>query len=169
GVVGQKHGFDPEATGTENLFLQGEFYAIARGELTGRVRDSLERFGLADAADRQAKTYSGGLQRRLDVAMGLLHRPAVLFLDEPTTGLDPEARADMWREIERLSEEEHMTILLTTHYMEEADRLASAVAIVDRGHVVAEGSPEELKRDLEGDTIQIELDDAASAPADVLA
>jgi ABC-2 type transport system ATP-binding protein len=139
GVVGQKHGADPEATGRENLLLQGEFHGIAGAQLRERVADSLERLGLADAADRQAKTYSGGMQRRLDVAMGLLHRPQVLFLDEPTTGLDPEARAEMWREIERLAGEEQMTILLTTHYLEEADRLASRLAIVDRGRIVVEG------------------------------
>jgi ABC-2 type transport system ATP-binding protein len=157
GVVGQKHGLDPEATGRENLVLQGELYGITGRELRGRAAESLERFGLADAADRQAKTYSGGMQRRLDVAMGLIHRPRVLFLDEPTTGLDPEARAEMWREIERLANEEQMTILLTTHYLEEADRLASQLAIVDRGRIVAEGTPDELKAELEGDTIQVEL------------
>ena len=159
GVVGQKHGLDPEATGRENLVLQGELYGITGRELRRRAAESLERFGLADAADRQAKTYSGGMQRRLDVAMGLIHRPQVLFLDEPTTGLDPEARADMWREIERLAREEQMTILLTTHYLEEADRLASQLAIVDRGRIVAEGTPHELKSELEGDTIHVELVD----------
>src|SRR3954454_16297869 len=159
GVVAQRHGLDPEATGRENLTLQGEFYAITGADLRGRVGDALERFGLADAADRPAKTYSGGMQRRLDLAMGLIHRPRVLFLDEPTTGLDPEARADIWHEIERLARDERMTILLTTHYLEEADRLASQLAIVDRGRIVAEGSPDELKRELEGDTIQVEVGD----------
>jgi ABC-2 type transport system ATP-binding protein len=165
GVVGQKHGIDPEATGTENLVLQGELYGITGGELRRRVAAALERFGLADAADRQAKTYSGGMQRRLDLAMGLIHRPQVLFLDEPTTGLDPEARADIWREIERLARDERMTILLTTHYLEEADRLASQLAIVDRGRIVAQGTPDELKSELEGDTIQVELVDAQDAAA----
>ena len=160
GVVGQKHGCAPEATGRENLVLQGEFYGISGRELRARVAESLERFGLRDAADRPVKTYSGGMQRRLDIAMGLLHRPQVLFLDEPTTGLDPEARVEMWQEIERLAQQERMTILLTTHYMEEADRLASRLAIVDRGRVVVEGTPGELKSGLRGDTIQIELDDA---------
>jgi len=163
GVVGQKHGADPEATGRENLILQGEFHAIAGGELRRRVAESLERFGIDTAADRPVKTYSGGMQRRLDVAMGLLHRPEVLFLDEPTTGLDPEARAEMWQEIERLADEEQMTILLTTHYLEEADRLASQLAIVDRGRIVVEGPPEQLKRELRGDTIQVELTDAYDA------
>ena len=160
GVVGQKHGADPEATGRENLVLQGEFYGITGRELRQRVAQSLDRLGLADAADRQVKTYSGGMQRRLDIAMGLLHRPSVLFLDEPTTGLDPEARVEMWREIERLAGEEQMTILLTTHYLEEADRLASRLAIIDRGRVVAQGTPDQLKRDLNGDAIQIQLAEA---------
>src|SRR3954468_5260941 len=165
GVVGQRHGLDPEATGRENLTLQGEFYAITGADLRGRVGDALERFGLADAADRPAKTYSGGMQRRLDVALGLLHSPQVLFLDEPTTGLDPEARAVMWGAIERLAREERMTILLTTHYLEEADRLASQLAIVDRGQIVARGTPDELKAELEGDAVQVELasEDGAAA------
>src|SRR5512133_1644375 len=156
GVVAQRHGLAPEATGRENLTLQGEFYAITGADLRERV---------ADAADRPAKTYSGGMQRRLDLAMGLIHRPRVLFLDEPTTGLDPEARADIWHEIERLARDERMTILLTTHYLEEADRLASRLAIVDRGRIVAEGSPDDLKSQLEGDRIQVELVDAHGAAA----
>jgi ABC-2 type transport system ATP-binding protein len=159
GVVGQKHGFDPEATGRENLALQGEFHAINGRELRARVHGLLERFGLSDAAERQAKTYSGGMQRRLDVAMGLLHRPHVLFLDEPTTGLDPQARAEMWQEIEGLAGEEQMTILLTTHYLEEADRLASQLAIVDHGRIVVQGSPEHLKSELPGDVVNPSLDD----------
>ena len=165
GVVGQKHGNDPDATGRENLVIQGEFYGLTGGELKRRVAESLERFGLAGAADRRVKTYSGGMQRRLDVAMGLLHRPQVLFLDEPTTGLDPEARAEMWAEIERLAREEGMTILLTTHYLEEADRLASRLAIVDRGRIVARGTPNQLKSELQGDTIQVELADGDGAAA----
>jgi ABC-2 type transport system ATP-binding protein len=159
GVVGQKHGADPEATGRENLTLQGEFYGITGPERRRRVAESLERFGLADAANRQVKTYSGGMQRRLDVAMGLLHRPRVLFLDEPTTGLDPEARVEIWQEIERLARQERMTILLTTHYLDEADRLAATLAIVDRGRIVAQGTPDELKGELRGDAIQLELRD----------
>jgi ABC-2 type transport system ATP-binding protein len=162
GVVGQKHGIDAEATGRENLVLQGEFYGLTGRELRRRVSESLDRLGLADSADRQAKAYSGGMQRRLDIALGLLHRPRVLFLDEPTTGLDPEARVEMWAEIERLAAEEGMTILLTTHYMEEADRLAAELAIIDSGRVVARGTPDELKSALTGDTIQIQL-----APGDI--
>jgi ABC-2 type transport system ATP-binding protein len=153
GVVGQKMGADREATGRENLVLQGELYSIP--DLKARVDEALERFDLP--GDRLVKTYSGGMQRRLDVALGLLHHPQVLFLDEPTTGLDPEARAQMWDEIARLAREERMTILLTTHYLEEADRLASRLAIVDRGRIVARGTPDELKSELEGDTIHVEL------------
>src|SRR5665647_3577678 len=126
--------------------------------LEQRVDTLLERFGLADAARRVTRTYSGGMQRKLDVALGLVHRPEVLFLDEPTTGLDPEARTDMWSEIERLTGEEGLTILLTTHYLEEADRLARRLAIVDQGKVVAQGSPDELKSELHGDAVHIELD-----------
>jgi ABC-2 type transport system ATP-binding protein len=155
GVVGQQHGTDPDATGRENLVLQAELYGL---RTHARVDELLERFGLTEAAGRRVKTYSGGMRRRLDVALGLLHAPRVLFLDEPTTGLDPEARAAMWAEIERLADEEGMTILLTTHYLEEADRLASQLAIVDRGRIVARGTPDELKAQLEGDAVQVEIE-----------
>ncbi len=159
GVVGQKHGSDPNATGRENLVLQGEFFGITGRDLKQRVATALERFELVDAADRQVRTYSGGMARRLDIAMGLLNRPKVLFLDEPTTGLDPEARALMWRYIEQLASEEQMTIWITTHYMDEADNLSAQLAIVDRGRIVTQGSPDELKRQLSGDAVQIELEE----------
>jgi ABC-2 type transport system ATP-binding protein len=165
GVVGQKHGLDPESTGRENLEMQAEIYGLTGATRRERVAQLLERFGLAEAAGRIAKTYSGGMQRRLDVALGLVHQPKVLFLDEPTTGLDPEARVELWREIERLAGEEEMTILLTTHYLEEADRLAARLAIVDRGRIVAEGTPDELKSELRGDTIQVELLESANGDA----
>jgi ABC-2 type transport system ATP-binding protein len=165
GVVGQKHGLDPEATGRENLEMQAEIYGLTGAARQQRVKELLERFGLIEAAGRIAKSYSGGMQRRLDVALGLVHRPKALFLDEPTTGLDPEARAELWREIERLAGEEEMTILLTTHYLEEADRLAARLAIVDRGRVVAEGTPEQLKSELRGDTVQVELVQSANGDA----
>jgi ABC-2 type transport system ATP-binding protein len=162
GVVGQRIAVDPDATGRENLTLAGRVHDLGGGALRSRVDELLERFGLVQAADRLARTYSGGMQRKLDLAMGLIHRPKVLFLDEPTTGLDPEARAELWAEIERLTRAEGMTILITTHYLEEADRLASQLAIVDRGRVVAAGSPEELKSELRGDAIVVELADGAS-------
>jgi ABC-2 type transport system ATP-binding protein len=157
GVVGQKTGATPEATGRENLMMQGEIYGLTRQALRRRTRELLDRFELAEAADRPTSTYSGGMRRRLDLALGLVNRPRVLFLDEPTTGLDPEARASLWLEIERLTGEEEMTILLTTHYLDEADRLADQLAIVDRGQIVAQGAPEALKSELHGDAIHVEL------------
>ena len=160
GAVGQKSAVDREATGRENLVLQGHLYGVGGRAATRRADELLEHFGLAEAAGRLTRTYSGGMQRKLDIAMGLIHRPKVLFLDEPTTGLDPEARADMWAEISRLTSEEGLTILLTTHYLEEADRLARRLAIVDRGRVVAEGTPDELKGQLHGDAIHVELVEA---------
>jgi ABC-2 type transport system ATP-binding protein len=163
GCVAQKSGVDVNATGRENLVLQGRFHGLAGSDLHARARALLDRFGLTPAADRQARTYSGGMQRKLDVAMGLVHRPAVLFLDEPTTGLDPEARAGLWEEIRRL-EADGLAILLTTHYLEEADRLAARLAIVDQGRIVAEGTPEALKAELRGDAIHVELDSAAAGP-----
>ncbi len=157
GVVGQKNGVDPDATGRENLQLQGDFYGIPSRRLRARIAELLERFNLTEAADRLVRTYSGGMQRKLDVAIGLINDPSVLFLDEPTTGLDPEARADMWLEIERLARDDGVTVLLTTHYLEEADRLASQLAIVDLGRVVIAGTPEQLKSELHGDTLVVEL------------
>ena len=164
GVVAQRSGADPTATGRENLILQGRLYGLRGDAVRARADELLSHFGLTEAAGRLVKTYSGGMQRRLDVALGLMHRPAVLFLDEPTTGLDPESRAAMWQEITRLAKEgagevggEGMTVLLTTHYLEEADRLASRLAIVDRGRIVASGTPDELKGELHGDAVQVEL------------
>jgi ABC-2 type transport system ATP-binding protein len=157
GVVAQSSGADPVATGRENLQLQGNLYGLKGAALGRRVAELLDRFGLADAAKRPVKGYSGGMRRRLDVALGLVHRPEVLFLDEPTTGLDPEARTAMWDEIDRLAGEEGLTILLTTHYLDEADRLAERIAIVDRGRVVVEGTPDSLKGELRGDAVHLEL------------
>ncbi|NGN64288.1 ATP-binding cassette domain-containing protein [Streptomyces sp. A7024] len=159
GVVSQKSGADPVATGRENLILQGRLYGLRGPELQRRADELLERFDLTDAGKRPVKGYSGGMQRRLDVALGLVHRPEVLFLDEPTTGLDPEARQAMWDEIARLAGDEGLTILLTTHYLEEADKLAERIAIVDRGRVVVEGTPDALKGELRGDAVHVELRD----------
>ncbi|HTO26463.1 MAG TPA: ATP-binding cassette domain-containing protein [Gaiellaceae bacterium] len=157
GVVGQKAGATPEATARENLVMQGEIYGVTGTRLRQRIAELLAHFDLADAADRPTRTYSGGMLRRLDIAIGLVNRPQVLFLDEPTTGLDPEARTELWQEIERLAGDEEMTILLTTHYLDEADRLAARLAIVEHGRIVAEGTPDGLKSELRGDAIQIEL------------
>jgi ABC-2 type transport system ATP-binding protein len=168
GVVAQRGGADREATARENLQLSGRLHGIAWRELDGRIDELLERFGLSDAADRIVRGFSGGMERRLDVALALVHRPRVLFLDEPTTGLDPEVRADMWQEIDRLGRDEGITVLLTTHYLEEADRLAAQLAIVDRGRVVATGSPDALKRELRGDAVHVELESELNGAGDQL-
>jgi ABC-2 type transport system ATP-binding protein len=160
GVVSQRSGADPMASGRDNLMLQGRLYGMRGAKLSRRVQELLDRFDLTEASGRQVRTYSGGMQRRLDVALGLVHRPKVLFLDEPTTGLDPEARTAMWQEIARLAGDDSLAILLTTHYLDEADHLAGRVAIVDKGRIVAEGSPEALKAELRGDAVHLELREA---------
>jgi ABC-2 type transport system ATP-binding protein len=168
GVVAQRSTADPAATGRDNLMLQGRLHGLRGGDLRRRVSELLDRFDLTDPAGRAVRTYSGGMQRRLDIALGLVHRPRVLFLDEPTTGLDPEARAAMWDEINRLSEGEGLTILLTTHYLEEADRLAHRLAIVDKGRIVVSGTADELKGELHGDAVHVDLRTAPDEPADRL-
>jgi ABC-2 type transport system ATP-binding protein len=170
GYVAQNSGTDRYLTGRENLTIQARAQRMSRADAQARAKELLELVGLVEAADRLVQTYSGGMKRRLDIALGIVHRPSVLCLDEPPTGLDPEARATMWTELERLAQEQTLTILLTTHYLEEADRLAERVAIVSRGRVVAEGSPEQLKRDLHGDSVSVELEDGhAEAAEQVLA
>jgi ABC-2 type transport system ATP-binding protein len=161
GVVTQKASTDAVATGRENLLLAGWIHGMRGAAVKARADELLERFDLTEAAGRFVRTYSGGMRRKLDVALGLMHRPQVLFLDEPTTGLDPQARAEMWAEIARLARDERLTILLTTHYLDEADHLANRLAIVDRGRVVAEGTSEDLKSGLRGDAVVAELDPTA--------
>src|SRR3984885_14087465 len=139
GLVSQKASSDPMATARENLVLAGRIHGMSRSSARARAADLLSRFALDDAAERLAKTFSGGMARKLDVAIGLMHRPRVLFLDEPTTGLDPQARMDLWAEIARLARQDGLTVLLTTHYLEEADHLAARLAIVEAGRVVADG------------------------------
>src|SRR3954451_2481392 len=158
GYVPQDSGVDQFGTGRENLMLQGRVQGMGGKDLRARTDELLKLVGIADAADRIVKTYSGGMRRRLDIALGLVHRPRVLFLDEPTTGLDPEARVAMWDEVSRLAEAEALTILLTTHYLEEADQLADRLAIVSRGRIVVEGTPASLKANLRGDAVHIELE-----------
>ena len=158
GCVAQKDAVDLEATGRENITLQGQLYGMTRGDVHRRAKELLDRFQLTDAADRLTRTYSGGMRRKLGVAMGLMHRPEVLFLDEPTTGLDPEARSSLWAEIDRLASHDGVSVLLTTHYLDEADHLAQRLAIIDEGHVVTEGTPDQLKSQLRGDAIIIQLD-----------
>jgi ABC-2 type transport system ATP-binding protein len=166
GYVAQQSGHDREATGRENLTLQGHVHGLRGAPLRRRVDELLERLGIADAGDRIVRTYSGGMRRRLDIALGLVHQPSVLFLDEPTTGLDPEARASMWEELDRLAREESLTVLLTTHYLEEADQLADRLAIVSQGKVAIEGTPEGLKRQLRGDAVVVELADGRRGDAE---
>jgi ABC-2 type transport system ATP-binding protein len=171
GVVSQQRSGDLNATGRENLTLQGRMYGLTRAQLRSRVPELIEKFDLTGVAGRTVRGYSGGTQRRLDIAMAMVHGPRVLFLDEPTTGLDPEVRAALWREIARLAAEDALTILLTTHYLEEADRLADRLVIVERGRQVVTGSPSALKAQLHGDSIQVELtvDDRAELVSRVLA
>jgi len=163
GYVAQRPVTDPMGTGRENLVLAGRLHGLGARDARSRADELLERFGVAHAADRLVKTWSGGMARKLDVAVGLVHRPQVLFLDEPTTGLDPEARAAMWAEIERMAAGDGMTILLTTHYLDEADRLADRVVIVDAGRDVVAGTPDALKDELRGDGVTVELADGATA------
>jgi ABC-2 type transport system ATP-binding protein len=165
GFVAQKQVSHPDDTGRENLVLAARLHGMSSRAAMRRADELLERFSLGEAADRLVKTYSGGMARKLDVALGLMHRPEVLFLDEPTTGLDPEARAEMWAELATMASDEAMTVLLTTHYLDEADHLARTIAIVDHGAVVASGTPESLKSELQGDAIAIELDRTADSHA----
>jgi ABC-2 type transport system ATP-binding protein len=160
GAVGQRTGAVRQLTGYENLTMQGKIYGVAGAELHRRASDLLDRFSLSDAARRQVRTYSGGMQRRLDVAIALVHRPRVLFLDEPTTGLDPEGRAELWSVLTDMAQDGGTTIFLTTHYLEEADQFAAMIGIVDRGRLVAEGTADELKAQLRGDSVQLELENA---------
>lgn len=162
GCVAQHSSVDSGGTARENLMLQGRLYGIKGTALKSRVAELLERFNLVEAANRLSGTYSGGMKRKLDLAMGLLHRPQILFLDEPTTGLDPEARAALWDEIRRLSHEEGMTVLLTTHYLEEVDHLTDHLAIVDQGKAVVTGTAEALKGELQEDIIQVEMVEPAT-------
>ncbi len=163
GLISQKSSSAPMMTGRESILLAGRIHGMSRREARSRATELLDRFALADAADRLTKTYSGGMLRKLDVAVGLVARPTVLFLDEPTTGLDPEARTQLWDELARLAAVEQLTVLLTTHYLDEADHLADRLAIVDHGRVVVEGTPDELKRTLHGDGVVVEVTDQEAA------
>jgi daunorubicin resistance ABC transporter ATP-binding subunit len=162
GLAGQNAAVDENLTGRENLQMIGRLSHLSRAAARARAAELLEEFGLLDAAERSLKTYSGGMRRRLDVAAALVARASVLFLDEPTTGLDPQSRAELWSVIERLVEG-GTTVLLTTQYLEEADRLASRLAVVDRGRVISQGTPAELKAALGRTVLEIELPDSAAA------
>jgi len=157
GYVGQSGGSDLPATGRENLILQGRLYGISKADSTARASELIDLLDLAGFADRIAYTYSGGQRRRLDVAIGLMNRPQVLFLDEPTTGLDPQNRANLWAQINKL-QSEGATIFITTHYLDEADVLCDRLAIIDGGKIVVEGTPEALKKEVAHDCITISVE-----------
>jgi daunorubicin resistance ABC transporter ATP-binding subunit len=162
GLAGQYAAVDENLTGSENLRLVGRLAHLSKPLARQRADELLEVFGLTDAAHRAAKTYSGGMRRRLDLAAALVHRPPVLFLDEPTTGLDPASRNDLWRVIEALVAS-GTTLLLTTQYLEEADRLADRLAVIDQGRVIAEGTSAELKAELGGTVVELGFSDASLA------
>lgn len=156
GYVSQSGGSDREAKGIENLILQGQLYGMSHSLAKKRADEVIHILDLHDCADRFLNTYSGGQRRRLDIALGIMHRPDVLFLDEPTTGLDPQNRANLWEQIRNLREQ-GTTIFLTSHYLDEVDLLSDRLAIMDHGRIVAEGSPRELKKQIAGDVITIGL------------
>jgi ABC-2 type transport system ATP-binding protein len=155
GAALQEAALDPLLTGRDHLRLQTALHGLPRGERRKRGDELLTRVGLTGAADRKVRTYSGGMKRRLDLALALVHRPRILFLDEPTTGLDPQSRTALWEEVARLAKDEGVTVFLTTQYLEEADVLADRVGIIDHGHIVAEGTPDRLKAEIGRPTVEV--------------
>jgi ABC-2 type transport system ATP-binding protein len=160
GLAGQSAAVDENLTGLENLEMVGRLYGLSKAEARTRSGETLERFGLSDAGDRQAKTYSGGMRRRLDVASSLVGRPDILFLDEPTTGLDPRSRVDVWAFVREM-QADGTTILLTTQYLEEADQLADHITVVDLGKIIAEGTSDQLKDQIGGEVLELTVEDTA--------
>jgi ABC-2 type transport system ATP-binding protein len=161
GAALQEAALDPYLTGREHLRLQSGLHGLRKSEREQRSGELLTRVGLTRAADRKVQTYSGGMKRRLDLALALVHRPRILFLDEPTTGLDPQSRSALWTEVGRLAKEEGVTVFLTTQYLEEADVLADRVGIIDHGRLVAEGTPQTLKAEIGRPTVEATPDDAS--------
>ena len=167
GYVAQGGGTWDEVTAREELAYQGRLYGLDRATAKARAADALTAFQLEAFADRKCKTYSGGQRRRVDIALGVIHRPKVVFLDEPTTGLDPQSRAHMWDEVRRLREN-GMTVFITTHYLDEADALCDRISIIDNGVIVAEGTPTELKREVAGDVVTVGLNGSTQQAAKLL-
>ncbi len=159
GVQSQETTVDGDLTGRENIELQGHFHQMNGTEIKKRVNELLVLVGLEEAAEKRARNYSGGMKKRLDLASALIHKPKLLFLDEPTTGLDPQSRAAIWSYLEKLNKDEGITIFLTTQYLEEADKLCKRLSIIDSGKIVASGSPAELKHQIGADSIRISLED----------
>src|ERR671920_928034 len=164
GYVAQGGSTWDDSTAREELVHQARLYGIGKADATARAARVLEAFQLSEYADRKCKTYSGGQRRRVDIALGIIHQPKIVFLDEPTTGLDPQSRMHMWEEIRRLRAE-GMTVFITTHYLDEADALCDRISIMDHGEIVASGSPAALKREISGDVVRIGLPASAVAPA----
>ncbi len=168
GVALQDSSIDGKQTGREMLRLQGRLYGLSKHDIAQRMDDVIGLVDIGDAIDNRVESYSGGMKRRLDLAMSLIHRPQVLFLDEPTTGLDPVSRSSVWAEVRRLNREHGMTIFLTTQYLEEADELADRVGIIANGLIKAEGEPAALKREIGADLIQAEVEGDVAAAADAV-
>ena len=168
GLVFQRSTADADLTGRENLEIAAGLCGISRAQARPRIRDLLDRMDLTEVADRFVRTYSGGMQRRLEIAVGTIHEPEILFLDEPTLGLDPQGRAGFWRYIRELRAKDHVTIFLTTHYLDEADQLCDRLSVIDHGSLVASGTPLELKDRLGGDTIEVTSADGPVDLTDVL-
>jgi daunorubicin resistance ABC transporter ATP-binding subunit len=164
GLAGQFAAVDAELTGRENVEMVARLYRLPGAEARRRASEVLERFGLVEAADRRVSTYSGGMRRRLDLAAGLIGRPPVVLLDEPTTGLDPRSRQELWRIVDELHRE-GTTVLLTTQYLEEADRLAQRIALVDHGRIAAQGTPAQLKATIGGNVLSVRVADPTHLPA----
>jgi|HubBroStandDraft_1064217.scaffolds.fasta_scaffold23721_4 ABC-2 type transport system ATP-binding protein len=159
GLVFQESTADGDLTGRENLQLQAALYSVPTAEARQRIDSLLARMQISDSADRPVKTYSGGMRRRLELAVGIVHSPKILFLDEPTLGLDPQGRAGFWRYIQELRKELGLTVFLTTHYLDEADNLCDRLAIIDHGKIVATGTPSQLKDNLGGDVVTVRVKD----------
>jgi ABC-2 type transport system ATP-binding protein len=168
GLVFQKSTADEELTGRENMVIEAGLYGLSPAEVRDHVTDLLTQMDLAQSADRYVKTYSGGMRRRLELAVGMVHKPQLIFLDEPTLGLDPQGRAGFWRYIRHLRESKGLTVFMTTHYMDEADQLCDRIAVIDHGRIIALGTPNELKESLGGDTLELTVAPGAQDPTAML-
>ncbi len=165
GLVFQKSTADEELTGRENMLIEAGLYGLTSGQIGGHVNDLLAQMDLATSADRFVKTYSGGMRRRLELAVGLVHRPKLVFLDEPTLGLDPQGRAGFWRYIRHLRDSQGLTVFMTTHYLDEADQLCDRIAVIDHGKIIALGTPKQLKDSVGGDTLVLSVATGSADPA----